>query len=142
MAISRQHSRVRPAIDIDIAGDAPLADRVAALIRQRLGLFDAISSVGVVSRLREPFQPLIAAELMRGRRFLRRQIERLFAAELTAAGAQRGARMLAAADVLCSFESWQLLRNDQQLSRDDAAATLNDGVMAVMQMTREGEPQR
>ena len=75
---------------------------------------------------------MIAAELMRGRRFLRRQIERLFATELSAAGPQRGARILAATDALCSFESWQLLREDQKLTRDDAAATLTDGVVALM----------
>ena len=131
-AISRQLTRIRPVLEIEVAADAPFADRVAGLIRQRLRVFDAISSVGVVSRLREPFQPLIAAELTQGRGFLRRQIERLFPAELAAAGSQRGALLLAAVDVLCSFESWQLLRDDQKLSREDAAAALTESVTALL----------
>jgi hypothetical protein len=95
-----------------------------------------------VSRLRAPFQPLIAAELTLGRRFLRHQIEHLFVPELAAAGPSRAARMVAAADVLCSFESWQLLCQDQQLSRDDAADALTDGVLAVMQSSSGTGPMR
>ena len=39
--------------------------------------------------------------------------------------------MLAAADVLCSFESWQLLRFDQSLSRPKAAAALVESLSAL-----------
>ena len=42
----------------------------------------AIAPGATVSRLRAPFQPLIATELDRGRAHLRRQLKDLFAPEL------------------------------------------------------------
>jgi hypothetical protein len=114
-----------------VAADAPAAARISGLVAQRVRLFDTMGPVGVVARVRAPFQPLIATELRQARSFLRHQIQQLFAAELTAAGAAQAARMLAVADVLCSFEAYQLLRHDQHLSRARAGAAIADGLAHV-----------
>ena len=124
VAIGRQHERLLPLARLDVSVDSPLAARVARLVDQRLRLFDKISSVGIVSRVRAPFQPLIASELAISRSFLRRQIEQLFAPELAALGKVGGAQALAAIDVLTSFESLHLLQHDQQLSPAQIEATL------------------
>jgi hypothetical protein len=81
-----------------------------------------------VSRLRAPFQLVVADELTQGRAFLRLQLATLFAAELAALPAEVAVRRLAAADVAASFEAWRLLRDDQRLSRARASAAMADNL--------------
>jgi TetR/AcrR family transcriptional regulator, regulator of autoinduction and epiphytic fitness len=123
-AVERQHAAVAPVLRVAAAPGSPLADCIDALVTQRQRLFDAIGAVGLVSRLRAPFQPTIAAELTRARGYLRHQVRTLFAPELAAMGERRAEEVLAAIDVLCSFEANQLLRHDQGLSRPRAGAAL------------------
>lgn len=133
-AITHQQERVWPVAELDIDLGAPAASRVEALVDQRIRLFEAIGAVGSVSRLRAPFQPRIAQELTRGRRFLRRQLARVLAPELAALPDDRAAGVLAAADVLCSFEAYQLLRHDQGLSRPKCAAALTDALTHLLDL--------
>lgn len=133
VAVSRQYERVRALADLDLSTDAPLAQRVDRLVQQRLRLIGATASVGKVTRLREPFQPLIAEQLVQGRRQLRAQVQRLFAPELAAMPGDRGAHALAAIDVLTSFEAVQLMRDDQGLSAQRIAATLSDSVTRLLE---------
>jgi AcrR family transcriptional regulator len=130
-AIERQHLRIDSLVDLEFDPSASLAERVRLFVEQRLDLFEANSGVGHVSRLRAPFQPLIAAELSRSRSYLRRQISRLFADELAEMGVARAGSALAAADVLCSFEAHDLLRQDQGLSRARAAGVLIDALTVL-----------
>jgi hypothetical protein len=82
--------------------------------------------------MRAPVQPVVTAQLAQGRAYLRRQLRELFAAELTALGPDRGAVALTAADVLCSYESYDLLRNDQRHSRARAVAVLTEALAALL----------
>jgi len=132
-AISRQQERVLPLVMLDTSPEVSLDERIAALVKQRVQLFEAIGSVGTVSRLRAPFQPLIAEELGQSRHLFRAQIKRLFATELSAAGPARGPALLSALDLLCSFESYQLLRDDQRLSRAKAAGVLTEALTTMLQ---------
>jgi len=133
VSISRQHERLAPMARLDISTDAPLAGRIDRLVTQRLRLFDRIASVGVVSRVRAPFQPLIASELAISRSFLRRQIEQLFSPELAARGKAGGASALAVIDVLTSFEALHLLRDDQHLTRQQIEAALADSITRLLE---------
>ena len=132
VAIARQHARLLPVAQVDLAADAPLVERIARLVQQRLRLFDQIASVGIVSRVRAPFQPLIASELAMSRSFLRRQVEQLFAPELSRKDGQAALGAVAVIDVLTSFESLQLLRYDQQLSRSAIEASLSDSILRLL----------
>jgi TetR/AcrR family transcriptional regulator, regulator of autoinduction and epiphytic fitness len=131
-AVERHQAAVAPLLALADAPGAPLAQRIEALVEQRGQLFDAIGAVGAVSRLRAPFQPIIAGELTRGRSYLRHQVRRLFAPELAALGPERGPAALAAIDVLCSYESYQLLRHDHSLSRPRTAAALTAALDALL----------
>ncbi len=131
-AIDRHQAAVAPMLALDAAPGAPLVRRIEALVEQRQRLFDAIGAVGAVSRLRAPFQPLIAEELTRGRAYLRHQARRLFAPELAALSTDEAAAVLAAVDVLCSFEAHQLLRYDQSLSRPRRSAALTTALTALL----------
>jgi hypothetical protein len=59
---------------------------------------------------------------------LRHQVRRLFAPELAGALTAR----FAAIDALCSFETYELLRFDQGLSRPKTAAALVSALEALL----------
>jgi AcrR family transcriptional regulator len=131
-AIARQLDRVSPLTVLEVPDGAALIDRVNAFVRHRVRFHEAVGAVGVVTRLRAPFQPLIAEQLARGRTHLRRQVGHLFATELEAMRPADAAAVVAAIDVLCSFEAYQLLRHDQQQSQARAATTLAAGVTRLL----------
>lgn len=131
VAVARQHERILPLAELDTNPAAPLAERVRLLVVQRLRMWEAIASVGTVSRLRAPFQPLIAVELTTARAFWRQQVRELFAAELQALG-EVAAHVVASIDVLTTFEAVKLMRDDQQLSSSAIAAALEHSITALL----------
>jgi AcrR family transcriptional regulator len=131
-AISRQEGAVVAMFALGIHSDAPLADRVNTLVKHRLALFEEIGPVARLSRSLAPLQPIVSAEITRSRGFLRVQVNKLFAAELDAMDSSRAASTAAVLDVLCSFESIDLLRRDQGLSRDLAAEALVESMMQLL----------
>jgi AcrR family transcriptional regulator len=134
-AIDRQIERAIPLVPIEAAPDAPVTAKVGALVDQRFRLFGAVGNAAAVTRLRSPFQPLLAAELTRNRAFLRAQMEALFAPELAAMAPEVAARSLAAADVLASFESRHLLCHDQGLDVDQAKAVMAEALVTIFGRT-------
>jgi len=134
-AIEQQQDAVRHLVAIDRQSHHPFAERVAALVRQRAELFEAIESVATVSRLRAPFHLVVADGLTEGRAFLRAQVAALFEPELRTLPAAVAASRLAAADVVTSFESWRLLRDDQRLTRAKASAAVAEAVTALLSPT-------
>jgi hypothetical protein len=131
-AISRQEAAVAPMFTDTIARNTPLADRVRTLVTHRLSLFEEIAPVARLSRALAPLQPIVSAEITRSRGFLRVQVNKLFAAELDAMDPVRAASIAAVLDVVCSFESIDLLRVDQGLSQDHAAAALVESIMQLL----------
>jgi TetR/AcrR family transcriptional regulator, regulator of autoinduction and epiphytic fitness len=131
-AISRQLDRVRPMLEIDVAADADVAERVAALATSRARVFETMGPSGLVARLRAPFKPVIAAELAHARLFFRQQVEQVLAPELARMDVATRTATVAAIDVLCSFESWQLLRNDQGMDEAAAGAALRIAVVRLL----------
>jgi len=137
-AVARQQARVLPVLPVEATPDDPLADRVAALVGQRLRLFTTLGKAAHVSRLRAPFQPRLAEGLAQGRRFLRGQVRTLFAPELAALGDDRAAAALAAADVLTSYETYQLLTDDRGFGADEVRSVLTVSLTALL--TTGGSP--
>ena len=135
-AVRRQQQRALPLLAIDAGADAPLADRVVALVEQRFKLFEAVAPAATVSRLHAPFQATIATELAQGGAFLRAQLLETFGTELAALGPPRSSFTLAALDVVTSFESFQLLRYDQALAPHRAKAAMAGAIEALL---AEGE---
>ena len=110
LAIERQLARVGHLIELEDPGTGPVEDRIERLISQRVGLFEAILPAGRVSRLRAPFEPVAAEELALSRKFFRRQVERHFGDVLQPLARGERNALLGAAEVLCSFEGYELLR--------------------------------
>ncbi len=130
-AIARQFDRLRPLLALDVAEGADTAAKIHLLAEQRVALFEGMGMVGVVARLRAPSQPLVAAQLAQLRSFLRHQLKRTFADELAVLGSPAAGTVLAVADVVCSFEAYQLLRGDQVMSRARAMAAMADGMLRL-----------
>ena len=74
-----------------------------------------------------PGHAVLATQLGQTRAFLREQVRHLFARELRGRTA-----LLPALDVLCSFESYDLLRVDQRLSPNKAATALTTALTALL----------
>ncbi len=135
VAIERHSARVSHLFEIEDLGDGPLARRIDRLVWQRAQLFEAIAPVARISRLRAPFQPIIAEELARSAALLRAQLARHFARELDSLGPAARNETLAAADVIASFESFDLLRRVQGLPPDEAAAATRRSLAALLVTT-------
>lgn len=117
---------------VQASPDMPFDERLAAVAQQRCELFEAVESAAIVSRLRAPFQLVVAEGLTSGRAYLRKQLQTLFAPELAAMTPSLAAARLAAADVATSFESWRLLRDDQHLTRPKATAVFAEALAALL----------
>ena len=129
-AIERQLALARPLLEIGVAPDEPTDVKIAGFVEARLRLFDAIAPAARAARVSAPRHAVIATQLSQARAFLREQIRRLFAPEL------RGrAAVLPAIDALCSFESYDLLRVDQRLSRARTAAALTGALVALLEVS-------
>lgn len=131
-AIERQTQIVFPALERRVDTQLEKGERIEQFVDLRLALFDTVGRVGRVTRLHAPFHDEIRSNLAVMRTYLRRQIELTFAAELAQhEGAQRRST-IAALDVMCSYESVELLLDDQGLSHAQTRAALVRGVTALL----------
>ena len=119
-AIESQLERARPLLDPAVDADAPTRTKIAGIVEARVHLFETIEPAARAGRIVAHRRPLVAATVEESRAHLRNQLRRLFATEL------RGERavFLPAIDALCSFESYELLRVHQGLSRPKTVAAL------------------
>jgi len=131
-AVARQQARVLPVLPVEAAPEDPFADRVAALVGQRLRLFATLGKAAHVSRLRAPFQPRLAESLAQARRFLRGQVQTLFGPELAALPDDRADATLAAVDALTSYETYQLLTEDRGFGLDEVRSVLTVSLTALL----------
>ena len=128
-AAIRQVALVLPLLEVPVAASAPLAAKVAAVVAARAALYEQIGPAARALRASAHRHAPLAAELGRNRAFLRSQLAAIFGPD--AAG------RLPALDVLCSFESWELLRHDQGLSRPATERALADAIGALLGLHQE-----
>lgn len=131
-AIERQTQIVFPALERRVDTDLATAERIEQFVDLRLALFETVGRVGRVTRLHAPFHDEIRSNLAVMRTYLRRQIELTFAAELALQDAAQRRSTIAALDVICSYESVDLLLDDQGLSLAQTRAALVRGVSALL----------
>lgn len=131
-AIERQQAFARPLVALTVGPGAVLDERIERFVDRRLELFEALAPVARLSRSLVQLQPVIADELTANRQYLRAQVSHLFAPELQAMPPADAATTLALLDVICSFESVELLRFDQGLSRARTAAALDRAIRNML----------
>ncbi len=123
-AALRQQIRALPLVVLEVDTDDAFDERVRVLVEQRFRLFGEIGNAAMASRLRAPFHPRMADTLGGTRAFLRGQVRTLFSHELDAMDGARAEAVLAAADLLTTFESYQLLTGAQGLDTQQASSLL------------------
>ncbi|MGN6475413.1 MAG: TetR/AcrR family transcriptional regulator [Mycobacteriales bacterium] len=124
IAIQRHLERVGHLFELPNIGEGSRADRIDALVTQRVALYERVASVMRAALIRAPFQPVISTALNHRRAFLRLQVQEQFAPELATLTDAEAAAVLAGADILTSFEALELLRVDQKLAPARAAAAV------------------
>lgn len=125
--IRRELDAARPLVDVAARPGDPTAAKIAGLVESRARLFEAISPAARAARVTAHRRPAVADQVREARAFLRHQVSDLFATEL----AHRPG-LLPAVDVLCSFESYDLLRRNQGLSRRRAVDALTAALTALL----------
>jgi AcrR family transcriptional regulator len=120
-AIDRQLTLARPLLDPDVSADDPLAVRIERLVETRARMFGTIAPAARAARVSAHRRPVVGSQLTQGRAYLRAQVLELF-----------GPAHLPAIDVLCSFESYELLRFDQKLSRAKTVSALTAALTALL----------
>ncbi len=135
-AIERQQATALPLVDPGVGPLEPTADKIRAVAEARVRLFEAIAPSARAARVAAHRHPLVRAQISRSRSYLRRQLRRLFAPELEAVDGD----VLPALDALCSFETYDLLRVDQGLSRIGTVAALRGALTALLQTTADVQP--
>jgi TetR/AcrR family transcriptional regulator, regulator of autoinduction and epiphytic fitness len=119
-AVARQIQVALPYLQLSVGCDDQLAGRIEAVVQSRAAVFEHVGPAARALRANAGHNQRLAAVLAGVRGFLRDQLSELFAAELTG----RRDVLLPAVDVLCSFESYDLLRRESGLSPAAAKATL------------------
>ncbi len=135
--IDQHRERLRPvwAQAEGLAQLPTLVERAAAFAEVRVTLLEAMGPVAWVARVRAADHPVIAAELSRVRAALRRQVAATFEAEFTGARGH-GPALLAAADVLCSWEANDLHHHDHGLSRPDIVSGMAVALIRLLEPSR------
>jgi AcrR family transcriptional regulator len=136
VAIERQIARVSHLIELKDTGVGTVAARIDRLIAQRLRLFEAILPVARVSRLRAPFEPVVSAELARSRRLFRRQVELHFGDVLAGFARSERNATVSAADALCSFEAYELMRLGHVQSPKQIGEAMRIGLSSLLGVAR------
>lgn len=134
-AIEHEYARARPLLPARTEPSDDTAVKIERFVEARWRLWQEIEASARASRRRAANNTMIANHLRSARRFLRGQIRELFAPELARMDAAEAAAALACADVLCSFESYELLRHDQRLSQARAASTLRAALARLLSPT-------
>jgi AcrR family transcriptional regulator len=103
-----------------IDADAPLADRLVQLVRQRGRMYEDLAPVWRAARLQEPFSPAIRRNRDRLLDSAREQLERVVGPELAALPETSRPSVFAALQVATTWATWESLRGELGLTVRDA----------------------
>jgi AcrR family transcriptional regulator len=131
-ALARRIALMEPSWQQPDLGLGSLEERVEALISHRLWLYDENRPTIRAAFALAESTPDIAEQIQRRRVQLLGQTCAQFAPELSRCSPEEAERRATCVEVLCQFESVELLRATQGLSRDAALAVLSTGVLGVV----------
>lgn len=127
-AIERQLSQARPLLDVGVEPGDDTRTKIERVVEARVHLFETTAPAARAARVSAHRRALVAAQIDEARSYLRNQLRRLFAPELQDHRATR----FPAIDALCTFETYELLRTNQGLSRPKTVAALTDALSALL----------
>jgi AcrR family transcriptional regulator len=127
-ALNRQLQRALPLVELATDPAEPTAVKIASVVQARARLYEEMAPAARAMRAASHRHHQLARELRRNRAYMRDQLHAVFEAEL----ARFGDGGMPAIDVMCSFETYELLRFDQRLSRARTEAVLTAALAALL----------
>ena len=127
-----QFERERKHAEIDSFRTGSTSDKIDHFVAQRIRLFTSVGNVGRASRVFARHNLIIAKQLRRARTLLRRQVADHFADELAALPAAERQQVATAIDSLCNFESFDIMRNDYDMSISSITSTMTIGIRKAL----------
>jgi TetR/AcrR family transcriptional regulator, regulator of autoinduction and epiphytic fitness len=137
-AVASQQRHLAPLFALDAPVELPFEERLARFLAARVRLLEGIGEVGRVSRSMAGLQPRVREGLTVVRAALRDQLTTAFAPELAALPDDQRLAATAAGDIVSSWESYDLLRNDQRLSKAKAAEVMRAALVALLRADESG----
>jgi AcrR family transcriptional regulator len=131
-AADRAVQRAWPLIGLGARPDEPTADKIRAVVSSRVRMFEETAPAARALRAASNRRDMLRGILDRNRSYLRHQISEVFGPEFAVAEPA----VEPAVQVLCSFESYELMRYAQGLSREDAEAATVAGISVLLGVGR------
>ena len=131
-AMERQLEKTAQMWSFDYSPNDRLDQRIDALVEHRLRLHEAIATTNRASRAFALRDSIVAERLAKGRRTLRRHVERQFEFELNALPARQRRAVLESVDTLLQLEGLDALLTHQGLSVREARETLTDSLTILL----------
>ncbi len=131
-AIARNIERRAPLFRIPAIGEGGTGVRIDRFVDSRLRLQAEVGATVRAARLRATFDGLVREDMEAARTFLREQIGRHFAPELSTGDAARARARLAAVDALFAFEALDHYLVHQRLAPTEARPLLVDALGALL----------
>jgi TetR/AcrR family transcriptional regulator of autoinduction and epiphytic fitness len=110
----------------------PFAERVAAFVRHRSELLEAVTPFRRAAAVHGPFAPRIRKAVAEGVVYHRLEVESAFAPELAAVPADERAELLDAVAAASSWTMWDSLRSESGGSPDRARAVMGRTLRALL----------
>lgn len=114
-----------------------LEQRLDGFVSQRARLYESIAGVMRATHLQAPFSAALQENLRGWTLLSRREIERVFAPELSGRSAEDERELVEALLAVVSWEHWEVLRGHRRLSRPRARAILQRSLRALIAEPRD-----
>ncbi|MEZ5382407.1 MAG: TetR/AcrR family transcriptional regulator [Microthrixaceae bacterium] len=130
--IERYFQRYSHRFEVPALGQGPLPNRIAGLVGARLDLYEAIAPMARIARLRALETPRFATTVAATRTQSAEQVRAHFAPELAKRTPARADDLAALIDSMTSIESWELLSDTHDRSRQQIRRAWVDGIGALL----------
>ena len=131
VAAKRHYARVAVMLaPISAAGSG--RQRATAFVGQRVELYAKVGRVSRATQLQAPLSPTLARIVRAAQGRSRREIERVFAAELDAMPERERKRRAGVIDVMTSSHAWETLTESHGLSVADALESMVEAILVEL----------
>ncbi len=130
-AAVRQYETVMPtlrAIDVDL----PIEERLDAFVAQRASLLERVTAVRRAALIREHESETIAGWLNAARRAKAREVEKVFAGELSRLPDEARATVTAAMVAAAAWPAWESYRIHQRLDFEQAERAMRTTLVSLL----------
>ena len=131
-AIARNLGKVQPIFDLPDLGEGPLAERIERQVDGRLALYEEIAPMMRATLRRADSNDIIREAVGRNLRAMHKQINEMFAPELSALAAADRDAISGSLDVLLGFHSIEHLRQTRGLGPAKCRSILVRSLAALL----------